>query len=213
MVKKFFWKIWLRPNPLTKIVVNDYFAEVSTVNNTLRNKNIALTIVKEGRELHYETILSVLSKRDAIERRAILKGSSVQSGNIHIAPRVTGKWIGLGHVYELWKHNITVDATPTAEMRKALKEVSVEVLGKKTDGGAVTGLVTDVCTGKTDGTVSVGGSIIITGDKIKILPAGEKGPGVFFVDVNGTEIPLEPVVENNPKKIICILPAQLTGGT
>jgi hypothetical protein len=31
MAKDLFWKIWLRPNQLTKDVDNDYVAEVSTV--------------------------------------------------------------------------------------------------------------------------------------------------------------------------------------
>jgi hypothetical protein len=213
-VKRFFWKVWLRLNTLTKNVENDYIAEVSTVGNTLHNEDIAKLIVKERSELRYETIFSILNERDAVERDALLNGSSVQSGNIHLAPRVLGNWIGADPAYDPKEHKITVDAIPTAEMREALEEVGVEILGKKTDGGAIIGLVADVLTGKTDGTISVGGDIIITGEKIKINPTGEEGLGVFFVDVYGTEIPLDyPATENNPKKIICRLPAQVTDGT
>lgn len=213
MAKRFFWKIWLRLNTLTKNVDNDYIAEVSTVGNTLRNEDIAQIIVKERSELRYETILSILNERDAVERDALLNGSSVQSGNTHLAPRVLGNWIGANPVYDPKEHKITLDATLTVEMRKALEEVGVEMLGKKADGGAIIGLVTDVLTGKTDGTISVGGDVIITGDKIKIAPTGEEGLGVFFVTENGTEIPLDhPMTENNPKKIICRLPLNVTDG-
>ena len=213
MAKKFFWKIWLRLNTLTKNVDNDYIAEVSTVGNTLRNEDIARLIVKERSELRYETILSILNERDAAVRDTVLGGSSVQDGNIHLAPRVTGNWIGTDPAFDPKEHKITLDATPTAEMRKALEDVGVEVLGKKADGGAIIGLVTDILTGKTDGTVSVGGDIVITGDKIKIDPLGEEGLGVFFVDTYGTEIPLDhPVTENNPKKIICRLPVNVMVG-
>jgi hypothetical protein len=214
MAKLFFWKIWLRPNLLTKEVENDYIAEVSTTGNTLRNEDIARLIVKERSELRYETILSILNERDSVERDALLNGSSVQSGNTHLAPRITGNWIGADPVFDPKEHKITLDATLTVEMRRALEDVGVDILGKKTDGGAIIGLVTDVLTGKTDGAVSVGGDVIITGDKIKIAPAGEEGLGVFFIAEDGTEIPLDhPATENNPKKIICRLPANVTDGT
>jgi hypothetical protein len=71
-------------------------------------------------------------------------------------------------------------------------------------------------TGNKDGVISVGGDIIITGSKIKIDPIDEEQPelGVFFVDIYGTEIPLDyPLTENTPKKIVCRLPYQVTDGT
>jgi hypothetical protein len=214
MAKKFFWKIWLRLNALTKSVDNDYIAEISTVGNTLHNEDIAQHIVKERSELRYDTILSILNERDAVVRDAILGGSSVQDGNIHLAPRITGNWIGSDPVYDPEAHKITVDAIPTVELRKALEDVGVEILGKKADGGAVIGLVTDVLTGKTDGTISAGGDILITGEKIKIVPGDDSVFGVFFVDVNGDETPLDyPMTENNPKKIVCRVPSQLSDGT
>jgi hypothetical protein len=213
MTKRFFWKVWLRPNFLTKDVDNDYMAEISTTGNTLRNEDIARQIVKERSELRYDTIVSILNERDGVVRNAVLNGSSVQSGNVHISPRVSGSWIGADPVFDPKEHRITVTVTPTAELRMALEEVGVEVLGKKADGGAVVGLVTDVLTGKVDGTVSPGGDIIIEGSKIKVYPADEEGLGVFFTDVNGTDTPLDyPITANNPKRIVCRVPAALTSG-
>ena len=64
-----FWKVWLKPNLLTKDVDNDYIAEVSTSKQTLRNEDIARRIVtqfsnstqllKEPRTLEYEMPLIV----------------------------------------------------------------------------------------------------------------------------------------------------------
>lgn len=64
-----FWKVWLKPNLLTKDVDNDYIAEVSTSKQTLRNEDIAQRIVtqfsnstqllKEPRTLEYEMPLIV----------------------------------------------------------------------------------------------------------------------------------------------------------
>lgn len=214
MQRKRFWKIWLRLNTLTKTVDNDYIAEVSTIGRTLRNDDVARLIVKERSELRYDTLLSILNERDAIERDALLAGSSVQSGNVRLAPRVLGNWTGSDPAYDPKEHRITLDAVPTVEMRRALESVGVEILGKKADGGAVIGLVTDVLTGKTDGTVTVDGDVVIAGHKIKIAPAGDDGLGVFFIDPAGAEIPLDhPMTENSPKKLICRLPAAVTAGT
>lgn len=65
-----FWKVWLKPNLLTKDVDNDYIAEVSTSKQTLRNEDIAQRIVtqytssgsillKEPRTLEYDQPLIV----------------------------------------------------------------------------------------------------------------------------------------------------------
>jgi hypothetical protein len=213
MAKRFFWKIWLRPNLLTKNVENDYIAEISTTGNTLRNEDIAQQIVKERSELRYETILSILNERDTVVLNAVLGGSSVQDGNVHLAPRVTGNWLGANPAYNPAIHKITVDAFPTTGLRKALEDVDVEILGTKAGGGAVIGLVTDVFTGKIDGTVSLNGDIIIEGEKIRIAPLVDATTGVFFVDVNGMETTLDyPVTENNPKKIVCRVPGSLIPG-
>jgi hypothetical protein len=208
----FFWKIWLTPNYLTD-VDNDYVAEVSTVGNTLHNEDIAERIVKERSEVRKETIISILDERDAVVRDTLLNGSSVQDGNFHMSPRVNGTWTGSAPVYDPKEHKIIVDTTATVEMRKALEKVGVDILGKKVGGGATIGLVIDLLSGKTDGTITVNGDIIIRGEKIKIGPVDEEGIGVFFVASDGTEIPLEyPASMNNPKKIVCRVPSYLTPG-
>jgi hypothetical protein len=119
---------------------------------------------------------------------------------------VTGNWIGSTEPFDPKKHKITCDLTTTDELRKALEEVGVEVLGVK-ESGARIGLVTDVITGKTDGTITIDNDIIITGEKIRIEPVGEEGLGVFLVDANGIEtLVTHPLTQNDPKKIICRTP-------
>lgn len=213
MAKKFTWKAWLRLNHLTKDVDNDYIAEVSTAGNTLRNEDVARQIVEGRSELRYDTILGVINERDAIVRNALLGGSSVQDANMHLAPRISGNWIGTHPVLNPATHKITLDAAPTTELRKALEEeVGVEILGIKADGGARIDLVTDTHSGKTDGTISAWGNIIITGEKIKIAPADEAGLGVFYVAADGTETQDDtPLTLNDPKRIICRVPGLADG--
>jgi hypothetical protein len=211
--KKHFWKVWLRLNLLTKDVENDYVAEVSTVGKTLRNEDIAESIKAEGSEFQPETLLDILNRADRLRVKKLQEGYSILTGISHISPRVLGTWLGTVHRYDPEKHRITADMSPSAELRAALEEVGVEVLGVK-DSGAIISLVTDVATGKTDGTVTSNDDIIIEGEKIRIAPDDEAGLGVFFVDMNGAETPVtHRFTQNDPKKVIARVPSSLWGGT
>jgi hypothetical protein len=208
---KFFWKIWLRLNLLTKEVDNDYIAEVSTTRNTKRNADIAAEIIAEGSEIKYDTLLSVLNQRDRLVRRLVQQGNSVLDGCVQITPRVSGTWIGANAKFNPAVHRITVDTVPSADMREALKAVGVEVLGVR-DSGAYIGLVTDTNTGAVDGTVSAGDDIRIEGDKIKITPDDDPALGVFFVDDSGTATQVtRRLTDNTPKRVIARVPALAPG--
>jgi hypothetical protein len=210
-MKKYYWKVWLRPNFLTKEVDNDYVAEVSTVGKTLRNTDIARLVIESGSELQYETLLDILERADRIRREKLQEGYCVQTGVCHLTPRVPGSWIGATSAYDPQKHKLTLDIIPTAEMRTALADVGVEVLGVR-EGGAYIGLVTDVTTGQTDGTLTQGGQIIIAGEKIKVEQAADDiGIGVFITD-GKADYPVEPLAVNHPKEIIAVAPS-LPAGT
>jgi hypothetical protein len=205
-VIKFFWKVWLRLNLLTKDVDNDYTAEVSTVGNTKHNEDIARTIIEEGSEIKYDTLLSILNQRDRIERQMVQQGSSVQTGNVRLSPRINGSWLGSNAKFDPDVHKKTLDATITNEMREALEEVGIEVLGIK-DSGAFIGLVTDTSTGLNDGTITANEDILIEGDKLRIIPEDEAGLGIFFIDSSGNAIPVtRRLTQNDPKKIIARVP-------
>jgi hypothetical protein len=205
------WKLWLRRNLLTTDVENDYTAEVSTAGNTLRNSDIAARIVAARSELRLETILSILTMRDEIVRDALVQGSAVQDGCARISPKVSGAWIGASHAFDPATHKIGVSIIPTAEMRGALEAVDVEVLGEK-DAGAFIGLVTDLSTGKTDGTITPDEDLAITGDKIKIAPEDGAGMGVFFIGADNVEHPVtHKLSENLPKKLLARVPALADG--
>lgn len=210
-MSKFIWKVWLRLNLLTKDVDNDYIAEVSTVGKTLRNEDIARLFVESGSEVQFETALDILNRADRLRREKLQEGYSVQTGVCHCMPRVLGNWIGARTAFDPNGHKITLSITPTAEMRAALAEVGVEVLGVR-EGGAFIGLATDVTTGLTDGTITPGGQIIIAGDKMKVEPLGEAGVGVFITD-DTNEYELTPLAVNRPKEIIALIPPSLAPGT
>jgi hypothetical protein len=208
---KYFWKLWLRLNLLTKDVDNDYIATVSTTKRTLRNADIARIIKEIGSELSYETLLYILDQGDRIRREQIQHGNSVLTGCCQMTPRVTGTWIGANARFDPAVHKITLDIVPCAEMRQALREVGVEVLGVKNDGAFI-GLVTDTLTKLTDGSITPEDDIRIEGDKLRIAPDDDATLGVFFVDATGAATPVtRRLTQNDPKRIIARVPALPAG--
>lgn len=205
------WKVWLRPNLLTKDVDNDYTAEVSTVGKTLRNEDLAQRIVDEGSEIKYDTLLSIINQRDRIVRDALQEGTSVLTQVCQMTPQVVGSWIGATAKFDPEKHKVTLSIIPSAEMRKALAQVGIEVLVVK-DTNARIGLVTDTATNLTDGSITVGDDILINGERIRI--AGEaEGVGVFFVNAEGVATPVtRRLTQNDPKTVIARVPAGLANG-
>lgn len=205
-----FWKVWLKPNFLTKDVDNDYIAEVSTEKNTLRNEDISQRIVNEGSEIKYDTILSIIRQRDRIVRENLLLGFSVLTDVCQFTPRVLGSWIGSSAKFDPAIHKLTLDIILAAAMRKDLESVGVEVLGVK-DNIATIGLVTDTLTGKTDGSITINDDILIDGNKIKVVGEGEE-IGVFFVasDATVTKVTRR-LTQNDPKTLIARVPALADG--
>jgi hypothetical protein len=212
MAKKIsIWKLWLKRNLLTQEVENDFVAEVSTAGSTLHNSDIAARIVAARSELRLETIASILAMRDEIVREALVQGTAVQDGCTHLSPRVSGSWIGAAHTFDPSLHKIGLTLSLSAEMRAALEGVGVEVLGEK-DSGAFIGLVEDLSTGKTDGSITPDEDIAITGDKLKIAPEDDPAMGVFFVGEDGAEHPLtHRVSSNQPKKLLVRVPPLAPG--
>ena len=209
-----FWKVWLKPNLLTKDIDNDYVAEVSTSKQTLRNEDIAQRIVDEGSEIKYDTLLSIINQHDRIIREAVCDGYSVLTGVGQYSPRVTGSWLGKSANFDPSVNKLTLDMVLSKEMRDALATVGVEVLGVKEGGGAAIGLVTDTLTEATDGTITPGEDILIEGAKIKI--AGDPDLcGVYFVGADPENIYKvdRRLTQNDPSRIIARVPATITPGS
>ena len=186
MANEYYWKVWLRPNLLTKDDDNDYVAEVLTQKDTLHNENIANAIIKEGSEIKYDTLLSIIKQRDRIVREHLMMGYSLLTEVCQYTPRITGPWGGETAKFDPAIHKLTLDIVPSAEMRDALSKVGVEVLGAKSEVGRI-GMVTDTFTGLSNGSITPNEDILIEGDRIRINGA-DSSVGIFFVSEDGEKV-------------------------
>ena len=204
-VISYIWKIWLRLSHLTQNVENDYIGEVSTVGHTVHNEDIARRLVEGRSEFRYETILAMLNERDGIVLESILNGSSVQDGVLHIAPSITGLWVGAERVVAPSKQKAGISVSPTAVLREKLATVHFEILGVK-DSGAYIGMVTDAATKSTTGQITPNGIMVISGNKLRIAPNDDPEMGIFLVADDGTKTKVTQISQNEPKRLTALVP-------
>ena len=209
--KKSVWEVYLRPNTLTKDNDRDCIADVHAHAATQRNEDIAEIITKERSEFRKETIMNILNMRDKAVKDLIEQGLSFMDGLVQISPRVSGVWETENSPYDEKVHKRTVDLIPTADLRTALDEIGIKVMGAKESSARITEII-DTATGLKDGTLTIGDDIIIEGDKLKIDEM-DSVQGVFFKTANGSEHKTARRLSvNKPSQIIARVPASLPAG-
>lgn len=201
--KEHHWEFYLRDNPLTKDNDKDCIAEVKTGPKTLRSEDIAKEIKRIGSEAEYETILSIVSQNNRIIKEYLLDGNSVMTDLCQFTPRLLGPFNSPTAKYDPNVNRLSFDIVLTKEMRESLRKVKTINLGMKRETMRIS-LVTDVISGKTDGTITPDNYIRIEGDRLRIV-GDESTTGIFFVPADGsaTVKAVPPYIQNDPK---CVIP-------
>ena len=194
------WNVYLRPNTLTKDNDRDCIADVYSHSPTQRNEDIAALITKERSEFRKETILNILNMRDKAVLDFIRDGLSVMDGISQISPRVSGVWETENSSYDEKIHKRTVDMVATVDLRNALDEIGVKVLGVKESSARITE-ITDTTTGLKDGTLTIGDDIIIEGEKLKV----DEKDGTEYKTMRRLSV-------NKPSQIIARVPKNIPQG-
>ncbi len=213
--KSYKWFFDLAENLLTKDVTNDYTATVKTLLPKTID-NLADDIVKET-AYNRETVIGIITLYDKKIIESVCLGNTVNTGSTLYAPALPGSFIGTEGVMDPAKQKPYVSINPSTAFRKELELVRPVFSGNVLDsGGARIGLVTDSATGRTDGFMTPGNTINITGKKIRSLNADGSDIGnIKFVNVETDEVAatVTSLTINEPKRIILIVPASLTDGT
>lgn len=213
--KSYKWFFDLAENLLTKDVTNDYTATVKTLLPKTID-NLADDIVKET-AYNRETVIGIITLYDKKIIESVCLGNTVNTGSTLYAPALPGSFIGTEGVMNPAKQKPYVSINPSTAFRKELELVRPVFSGNVLDsGGARIGLVTDSATGRTDGFMTPGNTINITGKKIRSLNADGSDIGnIKFVNAETDEVAatVTSLTINEPKRIILIVPANLTDGT
>ena len=214
--KKYVWKFDLEEYLMTKDVLEDYKAILKPI-QSLDITDVARAIVEERTEYRVDTLVNTANLIDEKIRQLVCQNNIVKTGTAMFTPAIEGLFLGKTGTVDPAKNKCTVNIIPTAAMRSELDKVTMEFSGTvKESGGARIGLVKDVTTGKTDGTITPGGMIDVTGSKIRCINADGTGIGSLTLLKStdrsvATSITLFGI--NDPSRLMFTLPANLEAGT
>ena len=180
-------------------------------NGSVSVDDIVDGMLAEGMELKRETAVDIVSR---FNRKCIdlaLAGYSVNTGLVIMRATIRGMFHD-----KKWNpesNSLRVSISSGVELRKATAETQVEILGERGDLIALFGL-TDLSTGKKDGTVKRGFNAELAGTYIKIV-GDDPSVGVWLRNTDTgdeTQLPAVNIVLNEPSRLLLLIPAELAQG-
>ena len=200
---------FLRPNPLTEDKP-DYVA-VPQPHGSLNIPDIVKELLKEGMEIKAETAIDIITRTNRKVAEKVLQGYNVNTGLVYMRPVIRG--VFYDRAWNPEKHSVYVAMNQGNDLRKAVAETTVTILGEQSDPMVIYTL-TDSTTGKTDGTLTRGRNAEIKGTYLKI--AGDNAAnGIVFRNIDTkkeTQLAAGDIVLNEPSRLLILVPAVLEAG-
>jgi hypothetical protein len=191
---------------------DDRFGRVATT-KSLNETDLINIAISRGTELSISTMQASLSLLKNIAKEQIANGASVSFGLGYFNLLVNGIFIGDSAKWNSDIHALSVGVTPTAELREAVKSVSVDVRGMA-EVGTIINSVTDVTSGEVNSRLTPGGGANLSGSKIKVI-GDHPTIGIRLINQatnKATVIPFTSLLNNDPSRIMLIVPATLAKG-
>ena len=209
------WSFDLMENTMTKDVKEDFVASVRT-QKSMTIDDIANQIALERTEYRIDTIKNVNTLVDEKIRQLVCAGYTVVTGSAQFAPSLPGVFTGDKGIIDPKVNKCAVNITPSQAMRAEVAKVEPKFSGTvRRMGGARISLVLDVATCKTDGTITPGGILDVTGAKIRSINADGSGLGtvkLLKISDQSVAASFTQLGINDPSRLMFTLPADLAVG-
>lgn len=139
----------------------------------------------------------------------IAKGGTINIPLFRTSFSITGVFRDSTDTFDPARHSINLNLNPGPLLLEALKKITLTKVAA-TDSLPQVVRVQDSTTKSINDQITPAGAIIINGSLLKI--AGDHpSNGVYFIAQDGTATPVEIMVENNPSKLIVMVPALQAG--
>ena len=213
--KVYEWEFDLEEYTMTTDILEDYVARMKT-RRSLMEDDLINEITAERTDIRPETLrmCSQLLGEKIIEK--VCDGHIVTTTTATYTPAIPGIFMGASGAIDTNKNIPTINIVPSAAMRENLKLVKLKYSGLvRSMGGARIGLVRDVTTDKTNGTITPGGILDVTGNKIRCVESKEGSKwAVRFLKAETMEetATVTLLAINDPKRLMFNAPA-LEDGT
>lgn len=178
---------------------------------TADEDRIIAELKAEDSGLREETIRHVFDLQKRVIKRLLMTGMSVNTGLYHAS--VSFRGVIEGSAWNPEKNAIVVNFNVGADLREAIKQTTVGIIGEKGSAMYIGG-VQDASTRAQDASATAGRAFTLTGGKLKVVGT-DPAVGIILKDVKGTETKVteDLWVTNDPSKLTFIVPAGLADGT
>ena len=204
-------KAWLADNTVTTDDKKDKIFLVET-GQTYEFDDVINEMHNEETGLRIETISHVVKLFIRVVIRLLLNGNKVNVNLFYAVAKLRG--VAEKGQWNPLKNSIYVLLTQGAELRKAIEETKVEILGEKSNVMYILE-VEDRDTGMTDGTITPGRNAFIRGASLKVV-GDDPSVGITLTPVGGgseTKLNEKDITINSPTEMVIIVPAGLEDGT
>lgn len=202
----------LQKNQFSKDGTETFYGKVERF--TYSTQNILDAMAVEVPLVDLGTITSVLNAYANTVLKILSIGNAVKFGELG-----TFYIAGKGSVdNETGKPSLTVKFTATQTLKDAVQNIEIVSSEYVAPSGIITS-VTDIATGKTDGTLSANSSVLLAGSSLKV---GGNDSGIWFAPVDENEdisnnganwIKVESaLIYNLPSKLLFAIPQNIANG-
>ena len=200
----------LADNTVTIDDLEDKILQIEKAGNAAL-KDIIDEMKAEDTGLRRETIEHVVGLYQRVVERLLLTGYSVNTGLFYASARAKGVVGAEGWNPE--KNSLYVSFTQGKELREAINETKVEIVGKA-DDTTYFSWGTDTATRVTGATATPGRNFAQKGKNIKIAgSAATVGLKLTSNDTGQeTAIPMDMIAVNDPSQVVFIVPTGLADG-
>jgi hypothetical protein len=207
------WLFYLIENTVTR-EESDKIAKVKS-KKTKSIEDLADRIVQERTEYRKDTIVNIIKLVNSAKLELLSQGEKVNDGITILEPAITGIFTD-DTVFVDGVHSCIINSRVTNDVHTMLAQVKGTYNGLSVEnGGASIDGITDSATGAVNGEVTPGKTVIITGNKIRIVPEEGETPEscITYTNLDTQQVvtQADPLVINDPSKIVLQLPELAKG--
>jgi hypothetical protein len=202
-------KYSLFPNKLTG---NNDFRAVMQERNPLSIEDLADQIVKPGSTVTKAEFLAMNEEFFLAVLQVLHSGGAVNSPLFNIKLGITGVFTSEDDGFDASRHEVIINLSPGVRLKNEFGKVDLEKVPAVSPQAQLKTLY-DYVSDTTNITLTSGGTARITGQGLKV-DLSDVTQGIFFVKVGtGEEVKVTRVVDNLPKELGFMVPANLSTGT
>lgn len=171
---------------------------------------IVAELKAEDSGLREETIRHVFDLQKRVIKRLLMSGMSVNTGLYHASASFRG--VIENSTWNPAKNSIVVNFNVGADLREAIKQTTVSIIGEKGSAMYIGG-TQDASTRAMDASATAGRAFTLTGSKLRVTGT-DPSVGITLTSSKGTvtKVTEDLWVTNDPSKLTFIIPASLADG-